>query len=101
MKNITQGVYVCKDVCRKVTLKPHPLKVFVPARASIFAVSVACTLEQVFWALVHGQVCTLQRCVFTPTYTSASTLATGCAHMCICIYVCICMNMHIDAYVRL
>jgi len=65
-----------------------------------FAVSVTCTL-QVFWALVHGQVCTLHRCVFTPTYTSANTLAAGCAHMCICIYVCICMYMHMDAYVRL
>ena len=49
-----------------------------------YAVSVACTL-QVFWAIVHGQVWTLHRCVFTPTYTSANTLAAGCAHMCICI----------------
>ena len=40
-------------------------------------------------------------CVFTPTYTSANTLAAGCAHMCICEYVCICMHMHMDAYVRL
>jgi len=64
-----------------------------------FAVSVTCTL-QVFWALVHGQVCMLHRCVFTPTYTPANTLAAGCAHMCICIYVCLCMHMHMDAYVR-
>jgi len=63
-------------------------------------VSVACTL-QVFWALVHKQVSMLHRCVFTPTYTFANTLAAGCAHMCICIYVCICMHMHIDAYMRL
>ena len=56
----------------------------------LFAVSVACTLEQVFWTLVHGQVCTLHRCVFTPTYTSANTLAAGCAHMCISIHLCIC-----------
>ena len=47
-----------------------------------------------------GQVCTLHGCVFTPTYTSANTLAAGCAHMCICIYVCICMHMHMDAYVH-
>ena len=75
-----------------------------------FAVSVTCTL-QVLWALVHGRVCMLHRCVFTPTYTSATrentnvhicdTLAAGCAHMCICIYVCICMHMHMDAYVCL
>jgi len=65
-----------------------------------FAVSVTCTL-QVFWALVHGQLCMLHRCGFTPTYTSANTLAADCAHMCICIYVCVCMHMHMDAYVRL
>jgi len=65
-----------------------------------FAVSATCTL-QVFWALVHGQVCMLHRCVFTPTYTSANTLAEDCAHMCICIYVCICMHKHMDAYVCL
>ena len=50
---------------------------------------------------MHGQVCMFHRCVFTPTYTSANTLAAGCAHMCIRIYVCICMHMHMDAYVRL
>jgi len=66
-----------------------------------FAVSVACTLEQAFWTLVHGQVCTLHRCVFTPTYTSANTLAAGCAHMCIFKHLYICMHMYMDAYVRL
>ena len=66
-----------------------------------FAVSVTCTLEQLFWTLVHGQVCTLHRYVFTPTYTSANTLAAGCAHMCILIHLCICMHMCTDAYVRL
>ena len=69
--------------------------------AFFFAVSVACTLEQVFWALVHGQVCKLHRCVFTPTYKSANTLAAGGVHMCIFIYMCICMHMYMDAYVRL
>jgi len=52
---------------------------------NFFAVSVACTLDQVFWALVHGQVCTFHKCVFTPTCTSVNTLAAGCAHMCVCI----------------
>ena len=88
-----------------------------------FAVSVTCTL-QVLWALVHGQVNMLHGCVFTPTYTSANTLAAGyriCVYVymcvyacvciwmrmcvydiaCICIYVCICMRMQMDAYVRL
>jgi len=43
----------------------------------------------------------LHKCVFTPTYTSANTLAAGCAHMYICIYGCVCMHLHMDAYVRL
>jgi len=70
-------------------------------RCIFFAVSVACTLEQVFWTLVHGQVCALHRCVFTLTYTSANTLAAGCAHMCIFIHLCICMHIYMDGYVRL
>ena len=63
-----------------------------------FAVSVTCTL-QVFWALVHGQVCMLHRCIFTPMYTSTNTLAAGCAHMCICVCMrayahgCVCASM--------
>ena len=61
-----------------------------------FSVSVACTVEQAFWALVQGQVCKLHRCVFTPTYTSANTLAAGCVHMCIFIYKC--MYMHAYVY---
>ena len=81
--------YVCVYICMLVYVYVH-----------FFAVGVTCTL-QVFWALVHGQVCMLHSCVFTPTYTSANTLAAGCAHMCICIYVCICMHMHMNAYVCL
>ena len=59
------------------------------------------TLEQVFWTLVHGQVCTLHRCVFTPTYTSANTFAAG-VHMCVYLYFvymrayvygCVCASM--------
>ena len=80
--------YICVYICTWVYVYVH-----------FFVVSVTCTL-QVFWVLVHGQVGML-RGVFTPTYTSANTLAAGCAHMCICIYVCICMRMHVDAYVRL
>ena len=65
-----------------------------------FLCSVCCMHfgTKVFWTLVHGQVCTLHRCVFTPTYTSANTLAAGCAHMCIFImhayvYGCVCASM--------
>ena len=82
--------YVCVYVCVWVYIYVH-----------FFAVSVACTLIRVFWTLVQGQVCTLHRCVFTPTYTSANTLAAGCVLMCIFIYMCICMQMYIDACVRL
>jgi len=65
-----------------------------------FAVSVACTLEQVFWSLVYGQACTLHRCVLTPTYTSAThslqvvyicVYSYICVYACICIWVCMCI----------
>jgi len=79
---VCSGAYVCVCICFWVYIYVH-----------FFVVSVACTL-QVFWALAHGQVCTLHRCVFTPTYTSANTLAAGCTRMCICIYV----YMHTYAY---
>jgi len=84
----------CKYVCVCIW-------VWVYIYVHFFAVSVTCTLEQVFWTLVHEQVCTLHRCVFTPTHTSANTLAAGCAHMCIFIHLCICVHMYMDAYVRL
>ena len=74
-------VYSCAYVCVCMYIYVH-----------FFEVSVACTLKQVFWALVHEQRRTLHRRFFKPTYTSASTLAAGCAHMCIRIYVCICMH---------
>ena len=53
--------------------------------AHFFAASVACALIKVSWATVHMLVCMLQRCSWTPTYTSANTLAAGCAHVRICI----------------
>jgi len=56
-----------------------------------FAVGVPCTLEQVFWALVHGQVCTLPRCVFAPTYTSAT-------HSLQVVYICVYVYMHAYVY---
>jgi len=64
-----------------------------------FAVSVTCTL-QVFWVLLHEQVCMLHRCVFTPTYTSV-THSLQVVHICVYVYMCICMHMHMDAYVCL
>jgi len=59
------------------------------------AVSVACTLEQVFWALVHGRVC------FYTNVHICDTLTTGCAYVCVCISVCICMRVCMDACMRL
>ena len=65
------------------------------------AVSVTCTLEQVFWALVHGRVCTLHRCVFTPAYTSV-THSLQVVHMCVyvymCVYGCVCVWMRVCVY---
>jgi len=37
---------------------------------------------QVLWALVHGRVCMLHRCVFTPTYTSV-THSLKVVHICV------------------
>ena len=65
-----------------------------------FAVSVTCTL-QVFRALVHGQVCMLHRCIFTPTYTSA-TPSLQVVHICVYVYMfvyaCICIWMRMCVY---
>ena len=65
------------------------------------AVSVTCTLEQVFWALVHGRVCTLHRCVFYTNVHICDTITAGCAHVCVCTYVCIWMHVCMDACMRL
>jgi len=90
----------CMRMCVRVHLYAYAYVCRYVHVCIFFAVSVACTLEQVFWALVHGQVCKLHMCVFTPTYTSANTLAAGCAHMCTCIYVwiCICMYVYMCVY---
>jgi len=88
--HVCSCAYVCVCICVKVYIYVH-----------FFAVSVACTLAQVFWARVHGQVCTLHKCVFTPTYTSENKLTAGCAHMCIvymCVYACICIYMRMCVY---
>jgi len=66
-----------------------------------FAVGVACTLEQVFWAPVHVQLYVLYRCSFDINVHIFDTFAAGCAHMCIWIYMCICMHIYMNAYVRL
>jgi len=68
-----------------------------------FAVSVACTLEQVFWAPVHLQLYALCRCSFDIDVHICDTVtfAAGCAHMCICILMCTCMHVYMEAYVRL
>jgi len=65
------------------------------------AVSVACTLKQVFWSLVHGLVCMLHRCVFYTNVHICDTLTAGCAHVCVCICVCIWTRVCMDACVRL
>ena len=49
---------------------------------------------QVLWALVHGRVCMLHRCVFTPTYTSV----THSLQVVTYVYMCICVYMHVYAH---
>ena len=66
-----------------------------------FAVSAACTLEQVFWALVHVQTYTLYRCLLDINVHICDTLAAESAHMFMCIYTCILMHMYMDTYRRL
>jgi len=58
-------------------------------------VSVACTLEQVFWALVHGQVCTLHRRVF---YTNVHICEHTRCRMCTYVYMQIYVYMHEYVY---
>jgi len=77
----------------------------------LFAVSVACTLEQVSWTLVHGQVCTIHRCVrYTGVFlrqldgwrTHLRTHSLQVVHICvylyICVYACICIWMRVCVY---
>jgi len=64
------------------------------------AVSVTCTLKQVFWAPVHGRVCTFHRCV-SPNVHICDALTVGCARVCVCIYVCTWMRVCTDACMRL
>ena len=81
---------VCVCICVCVYIYEH-----------IFALSVACTLKQVFSASLHVQLYALYRCSFDISVHVCDTFAAGCAHICICIIMCMCMHMYIDAYVRL
>jgi len=74
-------MYACACVCVHICVH-------------FFAVSVVCTLEQVFWALVHGQRCTLHRCVF---YTNVHICEHTRCRLCTCVYMNIYVYMH--AYV--
>jgi len=60
-----------------------------------FAVSVACTLEQVFWAQVHEQVCTVHSCVF---YTNVHICEHTRCRLCTYMYMYICVYMHACVY---
>jgi len=77
--HVCSCAYVCTCIC-----------VYVYMYVPFFAVTVACTFEQVFWAPVHVQVDTLHRCFLTSTYTSATHSLQG-VHICVCIFICICM----------
>ena len=92
-----------REVLAQKTL--HELEMYktIPYTYIIFANSVTCTL-QVLWAPVHGRVCMLHRCVFTPKYTSA-TLSLQVVHICVyvykCVYACICIWMRMCVYMIL
>jgi len=81
-------VFVC--ICMRVQVCVYIYKL-----VHFFAVSVACTVIQVFWALVHGQVCTWHRCSF-------STNVHICEHtrcsLCTYVYMHICVYMHAYVY---
>jgi len=60
-----------------------------------FALSVACTLEPVFWALVHvQQMYTVYMCLLDFNVHICDTLAAECARMCMCIYICMLVHMY-------
>jgi len=80
----------CMCMCVRVHMYVYAYVCNYIHMCTFFAVNVTCTL-QVLWALVHGQVGTLHKCVFTPTYTSANTLCTY-------VYMNICVYMHAYAY---
>jgi len=75
-------IYACACVCVYICF------------CIFFVVSVACTLEQVFWAPMHGQVFTLHRCFFDTT-----------VHICeytrcrLCTYVYLHIYVYMHAYV--
>ena len=75
------GIYVCAFFCSECCMH--------------FGTGVLGTSA---WVGVY--VCMLHRRNFTPTYTSANTIAAGCAHMCICmcVYACICIWMRMCIY---
>jgi len=90
----------CMRMCFRVHMHAYTYVCRYIYMCIFFAVSITCTL-QVFWALVHGQMFMLHRCVFTTTYTSANTLA-GVVHICVyvymCVYACICIWMRMCVY---
>ena len=97
--NINQSVWTvsCMRMCFGVHMYAYAYVYRYIYVCIFFAVSVTCTL-QVFWALVHGRVCMLHRCVFTPTYTSA-THSLQVVH--ICVYVYMCVNACICTWMRM
>ena len=82
-------IYISMHACVYIYIYVH-----------LFAVSFVCTLEQVFWALVHVQVCMLHRCFFD---TNIHICEHTRCRLCTCVYMSICVYMHVyqmDAYVR-
>ena len=70
--SVLQRTVSCMRMCFRVHMHAYTYVCRYIYMYIFFAMSVTCTL-QVLWALVHGRVCMLHRCVFTPTYISAKT----------------------------
>ena len=73
-------VYVCVTKFLFICIRMHMCEctyIYV----HFFAVSVACTVEQVFWAPVHVQLYALYRWSFDINVHNFDTFAAGSAHM--------------------
>jgi len=71
---MTAHVYSCAYVCVCIC-------VFVYIYVLFFAICVACTCGQVFWAPLHVQVYTYTDVFSITTYTSATYSLQGCTYM--------------------
>jgi len=96
------------SACRAVSWARVRTHVYVHACARVYAwaricmgarptVKVVCTLEQMFWALVHKRACKLHRCVFTSVTHSLQAVYV-CVYVYMCVYAYVCVWMRVCVY---